>query len=156
MNEYYKNLPKKRMAAGALIFDGEGRVLIVKPSYKDHWSIPGGVVDERESPRDACAREIREEIGITIPVGRLLCVDYTKERGEKDESLQFIFYGGVLGESGLRNIRIDGKEIIDHRFVPCEEAIGLFGGVERGFAKRVAACFASLNAEGAAYLEDGE
>ncbi len=35
-NEYYKRLPKKRMAAGCLFFNEEEEILIVKPSYKDH------------------------------------------------------------------------------------------------------------------------
>jgi len=29
---------------------------------KDHWSIPGGAVDDNESPKQACAREIKDEV----------------------------------------------------------------------------------------------
>jgi len=43
--DYYKSLPMKRMGSGALFFDSAGRILIVKPSYKDVWEIPGGVVE---------------------------------------------------------------------------------------------------------------
>ena len=42
MNDYYKNLPRKRMGSGALFFNSKDEALIVKPNYKDHWEIPGG------------------------------------------------------------------------------------------------------------------
>lgn len=38
------------VAAGAWIFDPAGELLVVKPSYKPNWEIPGGVAHEGESP----------------------------------------------------------------------------------------------------------
>ena len=80
--KYYKNLPKKRMGAGALILNQNDEILIVKPSYKDHWSVPGGVVEENESPRVACIRETKEEIGIDLKNIKFLCVDYNSNKNE--------------------------------------------------------------------------
>jgi len=34
-----------RVAAGALFFGDQGRVLLVHPTYKDTWDIPGGYVE---------------------------------------------------------------------------------------------------------------
>jgi len=76
MNEYYKTLPKKRAAVGALIFNHSDQLLIVKPNYRDRWLIPGGVVEENESPRAGCAREIKEELSLDLVVNDLVCVDY--------------------------------------------------------------------------------
>ena len=53
-----------RVAAGALFFDDQGRVLLVHPTYKDTWDIPGGYVERGESPAAACRRELKEELGI--------------------------------------------------------------------------------------------
>jgi ADP-ribose pyrophosphatase YjhB (NUDIX family) len=47
---YIKNLPKKRMASGVVFFNEAGEILVVKPGYKDHWSVPGGVIEKDESP----------------------------------------------------------------------------------------------------------
>jgi ADP-ribose pyrophosphatase YjhB (NUDIX family) len=58
--EYDRGLPRKRMAAGVLLFDACGRVLLVDPVYKDYWDVPGGVVESNESPRDAARRELGE------------------------------------------------------------------------------------------------
>ena len=53
-----------RVAAGALFFDDAGRVLLVHPTYKDTWDIPGGYVERGESPAAACRRELQEELGL--------------------------------------------------------------------------------------------
>src|SRR2546427_4897446 len=53
-----------RIAAGVLFRDPDGRVLLVKPTYKAGWDIPGGYVEPGESPKQAALREVREELGI--------------------------------------------------------------------------------------------
>jgi ADP-ribose pyrophosphatase YjhB (NUDIX family) len=91
-----RRLPHKTVASGALIRDGAGRVLFVVPNYKPYLDIPGGIVEPGEPPTRACAREVSEEIGLDLPVGRLLVVDWTPGRGPWSDQLQFVFDGGVL------------------------------------------------------------
>ena len=158
MNDFLKTLPGKRMAAGALIFNEKDELLIVKTSYKNYWSIPGGVIEENESPRQGCIREIKEEIGLEINNIKFLCVDYTKadENKDKDESLQFIFSGGKLTDKEIKNIKMDGKEIVDFDFVLPEKATELLGGITRSLVKRLSACLAALKENKGVYLEDGK
>lgn len=55
--------------AGTFLFDGDGRLLLIKEDYGERrYSIPGGQVDAGESPIDAAIREAREEIGCEIRV----------------------------------------------------------------------------------------
>lgn len=66
-----------RVGCGAAILDGEGRLLLVKRRRNpeaDHWGLPGGKLDFGETVTACIAREIREELGIAIKVGDLLCV----------------------------------------------------------------------------------
>ena len=49
--------------AGA-VFDGEGRVLLVRHRYMAGWRLPGGGVDRGEPPQAAVLRELREEVGL--------------------------------------------------------------------------------------------
>ena len=71
---YEKALPRTLLFHGCLLFDAAGRLLIVNPTYKDGWEIPGGVVEANESPLNGCVREIREELGIEWRPRGLLCV----------------------------------------------------------------------------------
>lgn len=77
VQERFSEVPRIPASAGALIFDEDGRLLILKPSYKKGWTIPGGQIEaDGESPWAACQREAREECGLDVSRGRLVCVDY--------------------------------------------------------------------------------
>jgi 8-oxo-dGTP diphosphatase len=59
--------------AAAFIFDGEGRLLVVKENYgRFRWSLPGGAIEHGETPEEACAREVLEETGVEIRVEHLV------------------------------------------------------------------------------------
>ena len=60
----------------AAIIEHEGRILATQRSYGDFaggWEFPGGKVEPGETPEQAVVREIREELGAAIAVGRLVC-----------------------------------------------------------------------------------
>ena len=60
---------------GAVIKDRSGRLLLIRRGHepgKGQWSIPGGRVEAGESDAEALAREVREETGLVVAVGRLL------------------------------------------------------------------------------------
>jgi ADP-ribose pyrophosphatase YjhB (NUDIX family) len=87
--------------------------LLVKPSYKAGWDIPGGYVEPGESPKQAARREVREELGIEPPIGRLLAVDWAPHPNEGDKLL-FVFDGGELGDVQISSAAPD--EIAEVRF----------------------------------------
>lgn len=151
--EYLASLPKKRMGAGCLLFDSEGKILLVKPVYKDTWNLPGGVVEADESPKTACIREVREEIGLEIKPERLLCIDYTSKNSETIESLQFIFFGGILTREKIEEIEIATDEISTYQFLPPKQALILFS---QKLARRVSKCLKIIDRDRTLYLEDQE
>ena len=141
------------MGAGVLIFNEYDEILLLKPNYKDYWSIPGGTVDENESPRQCCLREIKEEIGLELSEITFLCVDYKSEQKEKPESLQFIFYGDVLKSDQIEKIKIQEDEIDEFRFVKIEEAKALLSEVLKN---RIESCLESIQSGKTVYLENGK
>jgi hypothetical protein len=50
-DQYIASLARKRIAAGALFRDEDGRVLLVDPTYKPTWDLPGGAVERKRSHR---------------------------------------------------------------------------------------------------------
>ena len=104
------------VAAGALFTDQAGRILMVRPTYKEYWDIPGGYVEPGESPHAACIREVQEELSLTVQVGPLLVVDWAPTEGEGDKIL-YIFDAGSLTDKELKTVVFGDGEIAEARFV---------------------------------------
>ena len=45
----------------------QGQLLLVKNSYRRHYTLPGGYIRDGETPVQAAARELGEEVGIHVP-----------------------------------------------------------------------------------------
>lgn len=101
MSEDSRELPRKRIGGGVLIIDDDMRVLLVEPTYKDTWEIPGGIVELDESPRDAARRECREELGFDIEVRRLLVVDWVSQGQTQGDGLMFIYATGPVDSTQI-------------------------------------------------------
>ncbi|MFF7737282.1 NUDIX domain-containing protein [Streptomyces sp. NPDC007984] len=119
-NEHEAKMAHPRMAAGALFFDDADRVLLVEPSYKDYRDIPGGYVEQGESPRQACLREVHEELGIEPHIGRLLVVDWAPSSGEGDKVL-YLFDGGRLSADQRQKIALQADELRSYDFHHAEQ-----------------------------------
>jgi 8-oxo-dGTP diphosphatase len=143
-------VPRIPASVGALIFNTVGRLLILKPNYKKGWTIPGGQIElDGESPWEACRRETREECGLDIAEGRLVCVDFLRPKPNRPGGIRFLFDCGRFTDRQLDAIRLDHSEIDEHRVVELAEAAALLSGPLR---RRVAA---GVGAESCRYLEDG-
>ncbi|MFF4041613.1 NUDIX domain-containing protein [Streptomyces sp. NPDC001816] len=120
VSEHEAKMAHPRMAAGALFFDAGGRVLMVQPTYKDYWDIPGGYVEVGESPLQAAVREVREELGITPPLARLLAVDWAPSDAEGDKVL-YLFDGGQLTPETLAGVTLQADELKSFAFLAPDE-----------------------------------
>ncbi|MFJ4791637.1 NUDIX domain-containing protein [Kitasatospora purpeofusca] len=151
-HEREAKMAQARMAAGALFFDAEGRVLMVEPSYKDYWEIPGGYVEIGESPLQACVREVREELGITPPIGPLLAVDWAPSDREGDKVL-YLFDGGQLAAGDLAAISLQAEELL--RFGFCSVDAVPNRTIPR-LARRIVAAARARKSGSPVYLEHGQ
>ena len=143
-------IPRIPASAGALIFDHHGRLLVLKPSYKKHWTIPGGQIEsDGESPWEACRRETREECGLEIEHGRLACVDFLRPKTDKPGGMRFLFDCGAFSDEQLAAITLQAEEILEHRLVDLAEAESLLSGPIRRRVK------GAIGRRGLVYLEDG-
>jgi 8-oxo-dGTP pyrophosphatase MutT (NUDIX family) len=138
-------------AAGVLFFDDEDRVLLVTTTYKPGMEIPGGMVQPGETPAEAAVREVREELGITPPIGPLLVVDWAPTPHQGDKVL-FVFDGGRLGPAHRDRIVPDPREIAGYAFHD-PASVGTL--VVARLARRVAAAIEARASGQTSYLEYG-
>ena len=125
-------------------------MLILKPTYKKGWTIPGGQIDPiGESPWDACRRETEEECGLIVERGRLACVDFLTPRPGRPGGMRFLFDCGTFSANSLAAIRLQDSEIDHHRLAPLDQALELLSGPLR---RRVSE---SVGAGHCVYLENG-
>lgn len=144
------SLPRKRMGAGALVRDEAGRVLLVQPTYADAWEIPGGAVEADESPRSCCVRELAEELGLELVVGRLLCLEWQGPEPDRSESMMLVYDAGTLPETS--EIHLPPDELASYRFVDDADLDVL---LPARLARRVRAALHALATGSLAELENG-
>jgi 8-oxo-dGTP diphosphatase len=159
-------LPAIPASSGALIFDDDRRLLILKPTYKKGWTIPGGIMEaDGETPWEACQREVHEETGLRVEQARLAGVDFRRPRParpdqpgrpgrpERPGGMRFLFDCGTVGAAGLGSLRLQEEEIAESRLLPLPEALPLLSKPVR---RRVRATTRALGRGTAViYLEDG-
>ena len=144
-------LPRKRLIAHVLLTDDDQRVLLCETQFKTDWELPGGIVEPGESPRLGAIREVREELGVDWPVGRLLVADWMPPYLGWEDAIEMIFDGGRVTADQLDRFVLQTSEIRQVRLCTIAEAVDLVTPL----AHRRLALAASLGPDQMAYLEDG-
>ncbi|HEX8007494.1 MAG TPA: NUDIX hydrolase [Trebonia sp.] len=117
---WYASLATMYGSAAALITSPAGEVMLVKPNYRELWSLPGGILEDGEPPEEGCAREVREEIGLDLAMGPLLALHWIAPAGLRPKPLiAFVFDGGVL--SDFSQVVLQEDEIDEFCLVPPSE-----------------------------------
>jgi 8-oxo-dGTP diphosphatase len=142
--------PAIPVSAGALVFDRKGRLLILKPTYKSGWTIPGGIMEaDGETPWEACQREVREECGLKLDRGRLACTDFRPPRNGRTGGIRYLFDCGEVSDDELAAVTLQPEEISECRIVPLAEALRL---LRKPIRRRVRA---TAGRRTTVYLENG-
>lgn len=152
--EWLDGVPMSRpvTAAGVLLRDALGRLLLVDPTYKDGWDLPGGVIEPGETPTQAMEREVAEELGIRVRPGRLLVADWCPDPVVGDKLL-WVFDGGVLDPALAADVHVDGDELAAWDWV---EPAAVPDRCPRALARRIGVAVTALSGAGGIYAEFGE
>ncbi|MGW5851262.1 NUDIX domain-containing protein [Streptomyces sp. NPDC055254] len=149
---YYATRPAPLVAATAIVLDGDGRVLVLTTSYKADLELPGGTVEDTETPEEGLARELKEELDLTVPVGRLLAVD-SRPPGSLGRSLvAHVHLVGPLSPAEAAALSFVDGEITAARWLLPREA---YTALPARVAPRLRAGLAALHAGSIAHLVDG-
>ncbi len=158
--EWLASLPAKRIAGKVIYRNLKNEILVVKPNYRNDWLLPGGMIEEGESPIAGTLREVEEELGIKPEYLRFAGIDFrANEQGDlvsakQDKSLDFIlvfFNGGFLSDETISTIKREEDELDELKFVGKED---LKEYVEEADLKRIDR-FLESNGE-PVLLEEGE
>ena len=96
------------------------KLLLIRNSYRRGWTFPGGGIEPGETSRAAAARELREELGLTVAIEGPAFVVTGRWEGRPDTVDIFDL---VLPAAPV--LRLDYREVIDARFVTPSELAGL-------------------------------
>jgi 8-oxo-dGTP diphosphatase len=107
-------------AAGGVVLDDDGRVVLVhRPKYDD-WTLPKGKLDPDESFEDAALREVEEETGLRCRLVRELpSIEYSDAKGRS----KVVRYWLMEVEADVRFVPND--EVDELRRLPPDEALAL-------------------------------
>ncbi len=115
------------VTAGVLIRNG--RVLVARRKAGSHlagfWEFPGGKLEPGESPEECLARELREELGVSVRVGRILEAIYHRY---PEKSVLLLFYACELTDGEPRALDVAEvawvrkAELLDLDWVPADVA----------------------------------
>ncbi|PWH06208.1 ADP-ribose pyrophosphatase [Brachybacterium endophyticum] len=135
---YFAGLPTVITSGAVLLRDEHGRVVIEKPNYRDHWLLPGGGVDAGEDARECARREVQEELGLRLEIGRLLAVHWMPSRASVGAPMgaHFLFDAGVVPAERLQaEVVPQVAELDDWRLVE-EDELDLLGAWGASRARR--------------------
>ena len=106
-----------------IVYDPDGRILLVRQRDDEIWSTPGGVIEPDETPAAAVVREVREETGLLVRPARILGVFggpafvVRYPNGDESQYVMTVFDCSVVGG----NLRPDTDETIEARFIARDE-----------------------------------
>lgn len=107
-----ERLPTKRVIAQGVLRNERDEVLLCQLTYKQEWDLPGGVVDQFESPATCLARECREELGAELTPGPLLATSWLPPYRGWDDAVAFIFDLGRVDSDWSLGLTLQPREII--------------------------------------------
>ncbi len=137
MNSVFMESPsdfQSKVSVAGCYCEFEDKILLLKRTSHKHqgdtWGIPGGKIDEGETPRIAVIREVYEEVGIYIKEDEPEEIDKMYIRGPLND---YIFYRFRMRFTTLPVIDLSLEEHVEARWLTVDEALTfplIYGGIE--------------------------
>lgn len=112
--------------AGGCVFNEKGEVLLQRRADSNKWGFPGGAIEIGETPQMAAVRELKEETGLDVEVGRLIGIytefDMEYPNGDKAQSICVAFELTVVGGE----LSCDKDETLELKYFSLDNMPALF------------------------------
>lgn len=120
------------LVAACALVDVDGRVLLAKrpagKSLAGLWEFPGGKVEKGETPEAALVRELKEELGITVPQKCLAPFTFASHAYEKFHLLMPLYVcrnweGDIVPQDGQEIAWVRANRLADYPMPPADEPL---------------------------------
>ena len=119
----------------AIAEDGQGRVLLVRHSYRPGWHLPGGGVERGEPPEAAAMRELEEETGLAESAPPEFVALYTR---------RVFWLTHLIALYRVRNVRVEFRPNWEIREIMFCDPEHLPEGTGSGTRRRLAELFGKV------------
>jgi len=104
------------------IIERQGRVLVVRNPREERelWELPGGRLNKRENVRSGLQREVKEELGVDVAVGRVVHLAQFFQHSEGKNALMIAYEAHLLDEA--QELVLEEGEVCEVRWVDKTEA----------------------------------
>jgi nucleoside triphosphatase len=119
------NFPYPEVTVGALIFNKEGEVFLMKsPKWRGKYTVPGGHIELGETAEEALKREIKEETGLDIYDVSFLHIQESVFGDEFYKKKHFVLLDYICKTKGSDAV-LDNREGTEYVWVTINEALKL-------------------------------
>lgn len=120
---YLGKWEKNRIACRCIMIR-ENEILMSYETVTDQWMIPGGGMEDGESERDCCIREVAEETGVLTEVSD--CLLQINEYYEDWKWVNKYFIGKIIGTTERKLTDTEKRVGMEPRWIPIEEIKSIF------------------------------
>lgn len=114
----------KTRAGSRAVIVRDGKILLSHETVSGWWLVPGGGVEDDETPEACCVREVEEETGVIVRPLRQFLTLY--EYYEEYRYVSYYFVCEVTGSGEMHLTDAEKRRGLEPRWIPLEEAVELF------------------------------
>ena len=119
----FETFTKTRAGSRAVVVR-DGMILLSHETVSGWWLVPGGGLEEGETPETCCIREVEEETGFIVkPLRQFLTLN---EYYEEYRYVSYYFICEVTGTGEMRLTKAEKRRGLEPQWIPLEEAVGIF------------------------------
>ena len=119
----FETFTKTRAGSRAVVVR-DGMILLSHETIPGWWLIPGGGMEEGETPETCCIREVEEETGFIVKPMRQFLTLY--EYYEEYRYISHYFICETAGTGHMRLTDAEKRRGLEPQWIPLEEAVGIF------------------------------
>ena len=119
----FETFTKTRSGSRAVIICN-GKILLSHETKSGWWLVPGGGMEENETPEECCIREVKEETGyIVLPIREFLIL---YEYYEEYRYISHYFVCEVTGKGQMNLTEAELKRGLEPQWIPLRDAVEMF------------------------------